>query len=75
VNDEPRTPDPTAQGDTHEAATDHPVPTAQKWKPIVVCEISVEGTGLYWLSGGFPKRLTQQTPQRLVPVRVVAAVA
>lgn len=26
-------------------------------------------------TGGFPKRLTQQTPQRLVPVRVVAAVA
>jgi hypothetical protein len=26
-------------------------------------------------AGGFPKRLTQQTPQRLVPVRVVAAVA
>jgi len=25
--------------------------------------------------GGFPKRLTLQSPQRLVPVRVVAAVA
>ena len=51
MNDEPQTPDPTTQGDPHEAAIDQPVPTAQKWKPIVVCEISVEGTGLYWLSG------------------------